>query len=384
MIPALLLLLVQAASPAATPPDDIVVTGHRAEKELAACLSRNCPPEEDVETSLRASVEQFAGGRYDAARGTLEKAIRRNRGYAAALPGPVSSLYATLATVAEHLGDNQLWLASSRNTVLVLRRHAGENNTATLTQELAFADDLIGLEGPGSANALYQSVQRKATERGKTDLAAGAAFRRAWLAANLGHDKEAVRIADEAVALAGSRTPLIAELRDILRARIAIRHGKDDAIDQLAARLRQSATDQPRLLSAPPVDDINPINSFIRKDSWQDTEIRFADVGYWIRPDGRTAGAELLRNAGLGQWAPGILKQVSARRYVPLSVGPDTPGVYRIDRFTVRGTMGTPTGSRIARRIGNLSVHIVDLTETDTMNAALRTQMRKTASNAGS
>ena len=105
MLAPLILLLVQAHRPPA-PPNDIVVVGRRAESDLAACLARECPPTEEVEASLQASVEQFADGRYDDARRTLQQAIRRNRDHGPELPGPVSSLYATLATVAEHLGDN--------------------------------------------------------------------------------------------------------------------------------------------------------------------------------------------------------------------------------------------------------------------------------------
>jgi len=97
---ALLLLAVQVT--AAPPSPDIIVVGKRAERELAACIARNCSPDEEIELTLQTSVEQFTGGRYDDAQRSLQKAIKRNVAYAERLPGPVSSLYATLATVAEH------------------------------------------------------------------------------------------------------------------------------------------------------------------------------------------------------------------------------------------------------------------------------------------
>ncbi|KQT31906.1 hypothetical protein ASG29_08465 [Sphingomonas sp. Leaf412] len=369
---AFLLLLAQISTPAAAVADDIVVTGRRAERELAACLARRCPPAEDIEATLEASVAQFADGRYVDARRTLQRAIRRNRDQAATLPGPVSSLHATLATVAEHEGDRDLWLRSARDNVLVLRRHLGEGHDATLTQELAFGDNLIGLGSPTSASDIYRKVQRIATERGETVLAASAAFRRAWLAALSGREKEARRGADESVALAGSQKQAMSELRDILLTRMAVRRGDADAVDLLAARLRRSAKDTPQLISAPPVQNINPVNTGVQKDPWNNPNAGFADVGFWIRPDGRTTGVEVLRNAGLGQWAPGIVGQVTQRRYVPLDVPAGAPGLYRIDRFTVRATMGVPTGSRIRQRIGDLSVHVVDLTGTDAMSAARR------------
>ncbi|MDR6789699.1 hypothetical protein J2Y58_003074 [Sphingomonas sp. BE138] len=176
----LLLLLAQVAAPAT--PGDVVVIGHRAERALAACLARNCPPAQEVEAALKASVEQFADARYADARRTLQDAIRRNKRHAADLPGPVSSLYATLAIVAEHEGDTNLWRTASRNNVLILRKNLGTANTATITEELSFADDMVGQGAIDLADGVYSRVQSRAAANGRGDLAASAAFRRAWLA----------------------------------------------------------------------------------------------------------------------------------------------------------------------------------------------------------
>ncbi|MFZ3484608.1 hypothetical protein [Sphingomonas sp. 3-13AW] len=373
MLSPVLLLLAQVAAPPPAPAgQDVLVIGRRAEQALASCLARNCPPAEEVDASLQASVEQFADGRYADARRTLRKAIDRNRDHAAEMPGPISSLYATLATVAEHEGNTMLWKLAARENVAVLRRHLGKTNIATLREELSLADALIGVGAPGAADSAYRSIQQRATESGHSSIAAGAAFRRAWLALLRERYDEADRIADEAVAMAGPDNRVMVELREILRTRIAIRKGDDGAVDALAARLRQSPDQQPQLLFAPPVQDINThAGEFgIRLDPWNDSQIRFADVGYWVRADGRTSEVEVLRTSGLGQWGPLILKHVGERRYVPLAVEPGHPGVYRIDRFTVRGTLGVPTGSRIVRRMGDLTIHVADLTETDAMREA--------------
>lgn len=379
MLGSILLILAQVGSSSAASSDEVIVIGRRAEQDLAACLARNCPPSEDIELSLQASVDQFADGRYDDARRNLQRAIRRNRDHAAALPGPVSSLYATLATVAQHEGDSRLWLSSARNNVQVLRSHLGDTHSATLLQELAFGDNLVRLLVPDSADATYKAVQRRAVQGGDSDLAAGAAFRRAWLALMLKRDRAAERLADEAVALSGADNRLMSEMREILRARIAIRNGDDGAIDTLAAQLRQSAVEEPRLLFEPPSDPISDrLLSSVQENPWSDARVRIADVGYWIRPDGRTAEAEMLRDSGMGQWATVILRQLSGRRYIPLDLEPGHPGVYRIDRFTVRGTIDKPTGSRIARRTGDLTLHVVDLTETDAMSDEHRQRTRQT------
>lgn len=371
----LLLLLAQVATPA--PTADVVVVGHRAEQELAACLARKCPPAQEVEAALQASVEQFADARYTDARRTLQAAIGRNKRHAAELPGPVSSLYATLATVAEHEGDTNLWRTASRNNVLILRKNLGTANMATMTEELAFADDMVGQGAIDLADGIYCRVQSRATANGRGDLAASAAFRRAWLALQRERFREAQRFADTAVTLAGDNNAIMTELREILRTRVAVRKGDEGAVDALAARLGQATSVRPTLIYTPPIDDINPPQDPREPHKpLLDRGIYFADVGYWIRPDGKVMDTELLRTNGLGQWKSAILHHVSQRRYVPLKLTDGQPGLYRIDRFTVRGNIDTPIGTRIRQRMGNLSIHVVDLTETEALRA---TQQQRTA-----
>lgn len=359
------------ASPQTFEADEVVVLGRRAEKGLKKCLQRQCPPAEEVEASLQAAVEQFAAGHYADAHRTLQKAIHRNKKHAAQLPGPVSSLYATLATVAEHEGYKSLWKYAARQNVVLLRKHLGATTPATLTQEIQRADDMLGLGMPDVAEGIYKKVQRLAVAEDHRTLAAAAIYRRAWLALMRDRYAEADKLAREGATIAGPSQPAMVEVRDVLLARIANRRGDKGAVEALAARLRQSATQTPTLLSAPPVDDINPPPG--SSDRFERDPVRWADIGYWIRPNGHTADVEMLRTSGLGQWRVGILRHVGARRYVPLAVDPSSPGIYRIDRFTVRAVFGVPLGSHIPSRMGPLTVHIVDLTETNAMIASQET-----------
>lgn len=374
-----LLFLVQAATAQTPPAKEVVVVGRRPEKELADCLAHNCPPARDIELSLQAAVDQFADSRYDDARHSLQASLGRNRKHVAELPGPVSSLYATLATVAEHQGDADLWVAAARDNVLVLRRYAGETDTATLQQEFALADTLVGVQALIAADAQYQMIRQRAMQAGKVDIASAATFRRAWLALASDRPDDALARADEAVATAGANAVEANKLRAIVRARVAMRKGRvqgEAAVNALAASLRQSADVAPRLLYQQPIADINPPVEFQMAQSSQDGKLGATDVGYWIRPDGRTADIEILRNDGLPQWKPLIVQQVRSRRYVPLDLPPGNSGIYRIDRFTVRGTLQARLGSRIPQRAGNLAVRVVDLTEADRMSSAHRASAR--------
>ncbi|TCD06387.1 hypothetical protein EYB45_01260 [Erythrobacteraceae bacterium CFH 75059] len=381
MLASALMLLMTASAQAPDRQETIVVVGRKAEEELAECLARHCPPAEEIEASLQASVEQFADARYADARQTLQRAIRRNRHHAAQLPGPVSSLHATLATVAEHEGDRDLWLRAERDSVLVLRRHAGLNNPATLMQELTQADTMVQQGLSVAADEAYASVHRRAQAEGLRDLAAAATFRRAYLAYALERYDRARRLADEAVAAAGERAADIEEMRGLLHERIAFRRGADIAQADVAARMRRSPTDRPVLLFA----DRKLVQSRVGDSDLDrganrlldDGSIRFADVGFWIMPNGQVGEVEVLRQYGLGQLRSTILDHVATRQYAALDLPADHPGIYRIERFTMRGEQETPTGSRIAMRAGTPRLRIVDLTETEAMSDVHRQRSRQ-------
>ncbi|ARU15396.1 hypothetical protein A9D14_03415 [Croceicoccus marinus] len=96
------------------------------------------------------------------------------------------------------------------------------------------------------------------------------------------------------------------------------------------------------------------------------------DVGYWVMPDGTVRDAQLLRENVMGSWGAAMVEQVAGRRYVPSGAPPGFSGIFRLDRFTLRATEDVPIGSRVPQRMGRLTLHVVDLTETDVMTDARR------------
>src|SRR3954469_19179234 len=99
MITALASILLASASTASLSPpskQDIVVVGHaidNAKANLAACLARHCPPNEDIDASLGLAEAQLLEGKYREARFTLLASLGRNKREADAYPIPVSDLY---------------------------------------------------------------------------------------------------------------------------------------------------------------------------------------------------------------------------------------------------------------------------------------------------
>ncbi|MDD1451626.1 hypothetical protein NHF48_012630 [Sphingomonas sp. H160509] len=100
--------------------------------------------------------------------------------------------------------------------------------------------------------------------------------------------------------------------------------------------------------------------------------IQWVDIGFWIKPDGKTDDAEILRGSRSTGWAGYLVKQVSARRYTGTDGAAGARGVYRVERFSLRGTYQTPTGSLINRRGGPGELEVLDLTLPDTTITASR------------
>src|SRR5687768_1271471 len=95
------LALILLAAPAAAqqnerytePTEPIVVTGLRIQDyrdRLAACLARNCPPDEDADATLALAEAYFLNGDYVEGRQAVQASLGRNRDEARGYPEPVS------------------------------------------------------------------------------------------------------------------------------------------------------------------------------------------------------------------------------------------------------------------------------------------------------
>lgn len=375
---ALMLAGQQAAQPpvpqAAPPTADVVITGNRMRDALAKCLARNCPPEEEVDAAMNAGAESFAAGRYEEAKAILRRAISRNKQYGARMPGPMSDLYATYADVTEHEGDKEVFKHATRESVDVLRRAYGPGHSAVLRASARVGDMWVKLGDLTSADGEYKDAAGDAQRAGKADLAAALTFRRAWLALSARDLARSRRLLEQLEGSHGQDTRFAGLLR-VLCARISIAKGDADNTDELVAALRGAGGAEPVLLYAPPYPELGRAGgSGVAATGGVDVmaaraataadhgDLFWADIGYWIRPDGKPGEVEILRPSKEVQWAKPLIKQIEERRYAPARQDPGGVGTYRVERFTLRPSYGLPPGSRIERRTGKLTLHVVDLT----------------------
>ena len=163
---------------------DIVVTGKSLRDtaaNLAACLARHCPPDQDVAASVAHAENQFVAGDYSGAQRTLHAALGRNRKHGKQYPLEVSNLLRANSRVAEHMGeakDFQLSVLDMRNT---LKAGYGENDFRTLVAQVEVGDSRAKLGYPDEAETIYQSVEARALAAKQYRVASFARLRRALI-----------------------------------------------------------------------------------------------------------------------------------------------------------------------------------------------------------
>lgn len=371
------LLLALALQAAADP--GIVVSSKRLDDAYAECVAGKCPPLRDAQVSIAWAEARFRDGAYVKAKAGLAAAARRNSAHAATDPKPLAAIHEAHATVAMHDGDLEVYKRASEERIRTLRANLPANDPAIAEAEMALGDMWAKLGKLRSAEMAYETAERNAAANGLPAAALNAALRRAWLAAASFDPGEAQRIIDRVAASEAARDPAIQAALPVVRLRLAAKQADDAAIDTLVSGLASTGDAAPTLLWAPPYDQTpvaaavdaasrfefrNPIPSH----SAERKPITWADIGFWVRPDGRTADVEVLRGTRDRNWLPIATNQIAARRYSTSNA--TGPGVYRVERFTLRGTYEVPIGSLVPRRGGSPRLEVIDLTEQGTRVAA--------------
>lgn len=364
---------------------EIVVTGRSLKDTgdaLAACLARNCPPDEDVAATLAHAENQLLSGEYKNSRSTLLKSIGRNRKHGKAYPVDVSDLFRANGRVAEHVGEAknfQLSVLDMRNT---LKAGLGESDPRVMVAQIEVGDSRAKLGFPDEAGRIYRDVEKQALANGQNRVAMFSRVRQALLAqtraeaSNLDSDhREASRLLDDIIASPLPGTGDFSLAAKVMRARADRKRGSADSTDAILREFAErGGADRPMLLFSEPIKRIDltqdfgndqPAANTLQRLTALNSVGKWADVGFWINADGRVSDMEILRADGTRQWLKPVLEQIKTRVYAPLrrTDNDATPGFYMIERYTLTARWTEDaTGTNMRRRESTPRIERLDIT----------------------
>jgi hypothetical protein len=390
---------------------EIVVTGKSIKEtaaDLASCIARACPPDEEIRAALALAETQFIGGEYRDAKTTLYKTVGRNRKFGADYPIEVSDLFRARGRVAEHLGDAndfRLSVLAMRDT---LRENLPADDARALVAQIEVGESRSKLGFPLEAVRIFADMEAKALGAGQNRVAAYAALRRLLIEYDMAEDTEAKGDIRRAAAglrdLADNPKPgaedfaLVAE---VALARMDRLNGKGDTTAAIVKRFAEKGgANRPILLFTEPVKIPEGYNLRSSKQELgmravgpaagnaggkangrgikvmgatdlqmlpRNMEDRWLDVGFWVNPNGLVSDIEVLRVSGDGLWSKWVTDAIKTRIYAPLSTkGREaSPGFYMVERYSYTARyldQGSTSGTRIQTRSPTERIERLDIT----------------------
>jgi hypothetical protein len=368
---------VQAPAPPAAEPGTIVVTGRRVpdyRAALAACLARNCPPNEDIDATMALAEALFMTGQYRDARTTIRASLGRNHDEARNYPEPVSDLYRANARVARHLGFDTDAQISTSNILRALRTGLPVEDYRHFSARLEIAQSLVAFRQYRTARRALAELAERARAAGRADVAAIAGLRSLWVEYIEFPNGSAIRDLTALTRLTGPDQRISAIGARMLLVRIYGERGETARVDALLAELRQTNPQRRQLLFAPlyqlavnedgdatlgglPAEGRSMDSTLARRagnfdDMW-------IDVAFWVQPDGRVNDLQIVRKRGNPDWADPLLRSIRGRRYAAI---PGNEPTYRLERYTYTSGYELRTGSHIVQRSPRARVEYFDLT----------------------
>jgi tetratricopeptide (TPR) repeat protein len=366
-----------AAAPAAEPPkrdpNEIVVTGtplRDAERALAQCIARHCPPDQEIEASLAYAEDLFVAGRYQNARSVTHHALDRNARFAKQYPSEVSDLYRANGRISIHLGEGDDFVFSTLGIKRALKAGLPETDYRVVGADLEIANMYASMNRIEDARHTFEKVEREARAINRPDVAGIAEVRMAWLDEITG-DRPAARAALRRLADDKTQANSLARFSAlILLARLDRREGKQESSDALIGELKGAGFPRPVLLFSPPIDsgtsraglstdgtsDSGSTTRLLATDNFED---RWVDIGFWVTQGGKVDDPEILRSHGNVGWAKPLLTSISGRIYSPVTTA---GGNYRVERYSYTSLQSYVTGSRMRVRGPDPRIEFLDLT----------------------
>ena len=385
----LMLFLAQAA-PASAPPAkatvqpvtsdtganrEIVVMGRplpETRSALEACLARRCPPMDDMRATLAHADNQFVKGDIAGSRETLMKSIGRNRRFSKTYPIAVAGLFRANGRIAAHLGEGESYRMSTLDGYSALKSGLPDSDPHVLSGSLELADMFARLGQTDTALNRYRSVVKIAHATGNLVVEGFARFRIVLL---LDAEDRQTGLSGTALKtairdLATTTEPALQPFRDALQSVTALRaarKGDMSGVEGVVARYKSLGVKTPLLVYAPTLDMIDaPVSTSANlRSSARDVDGQWVDLSYWIKPDGTVGDIDVIRESPKLQrwWVGPVQKMVGGRRYVPLALGPNDPGLLRVERFSRTAFWVAGSDSRMPVRASQSRLESLDLTE---------------------
>jgi hypothetical protein len=358
----------------------IIITGHRLsdlKKKLDECLARKCPPDQDIAASVALAEEQFVGGSYADARTTLKGSLSRNKDQAKGYPVPVAGLYRADSRIAGHIGSGDDYRIETFSIVDALKAGLPDDDPRVLAAQIEVGDMMARYGQVDAAVQRYDDVARRAHKLGQFNVEGTARLRVVALycsIAEVNKSAEAVYLPsarDVAKSLARDTNPVIkpyGSAATLLVAKVSAKRGDESAIAAMTALYQQLGASgaRPSLVYQPPLKGMGgPYDGSIKGSDWSlinsGTLIgQWADITFWVKPDGTVSDVDVLRG-GIGGlsgprkpdpkfnpvWTIPLINQIAGRRYTPLTMDKDSPGIMRVERYTFTAWLVTKTESRL-------------------------------------
>ena len=420
MLPLLVALHIAAAPAQTSSQADIVVIGKRindASDQLKACLARSCPPNQDIDATLRLAETQLLAGKYRDARKTLLASLGRNKDEAKAYPIPVSDLYRANGKVAAHLGFDKDYYSSTFGIYRTLKYGLPSDDYRKYTALMEVAEMMFRTRGHERARLYYDRIAHEARKDGRGDIAAIAELRAAIRHLPPGSDmqlSEIRRIAD----LQGKDMQAPVLEAKLALARNAYQKGDETTAQSIQKELDAFNIKRPILIYSPSYEMIareldtgsefsygldNPMpvsgdgsagggprapvqapgggnpngvqssgraatTSILALSRWSTTkrmagnfDDMWVDVAFNITPEGKVSDPRIIRSKGELYWTKPLMTSLAMRRYT--AGKPNDPSSIMMERYTYTSGYEGQTGSRVSQRSPKARVEFLDLSD---------------------
>ncbi|WP_294338537.1 hypothetical protein [uncultured Sphingomonas sp.] len=345
------------------------------ETALNACISRKCPPKEEIDAALAHAENLFVEGEYKTARRTLLNTIGRVDKYAAQYPTEVADIWRAQARIASHLGEADPMRIGQFEAIEALKAGLDRGDARVLAQRLEIADVFAKQGRIDAARDGYMKVAREAEKLDLPRLQGTALLRVAILDNTLAEVDPALfgpRSRASINRLADTTDPRLAAYREaarLLKVRNTVKSDDPASIDRAVADYTTQPTARPLLVYAPPIDlkvfdQFRPTGATTESRPMQNYDGQWIDVTFLIGADGKVRDVELARESPKldNGWVKPVTDAIAGRRYAPVKVPDGIDGIRRVERFTLTSFFNDRvTGSRMRSRTAP-RIETLDLT----------------------